>query len=508
MYIKREPLGRGNLAFGKRRRRFSLIGIILYVVILAVALFVYFRMDLVQPRVLEMIGPPPAPTTSPVELSASGDAAYDKGKLDEAADWYRQAAETDPTNVELLTQYARLLTLNHQHEEALTVADQIIALVPEDPRGYATRARALDWNGDYDQALIEALHAIELDPNYAPGHAYAAEAYADLGRYRQAREQAELGINLDPYNVDTRRNYAYVLEFYGDYQGAIQQYLQALGLAPNLLDLWYGLARNYRGAGQMEKSVETYAQIAVRTPEDPYLYVEWGKTYFEMRDDSAAQETLQQAVDLVCAQSQTADGVAEDEQVSCPLVSSSDLFASADSNPWKIVPGQQPTPNQIPWDAANRPVPTHILISAWNRLGQVYLTRRNYEDVIAILSEAVAWGEAQDPNAPDYQNIPIETYYVMASAYYYKDECRMAVPLAVKALHIYEDNKLTDPGAEATILRLFVLCRDWTEKPETAYSYSGPGFTNGFPDGYVEPDVIIQRPGTESDTSSTDSTSP
>ena len=273
----------------------------------------------------------------------------------------------------------------------------MIALAPEDARGYAARARALDWNGDYDQALIEALRAIELDPNFALGHAYAAEAYADLGRYRQAREQAEVGISLDPYNVDTRRNYAYVLEFYGDYQGAIQQYLQALELAPNLLDLWYGLARNYRGAGQMDKSVETYAQIAQRTPEDPYLYIEWGKTYFEMRDDSAAQETLQQAVDLVCSQTQTAEGVPEDEQVSCPLVDSTELFSSSADNPWKIVPGQQPTPSQIPWDAANRPVPTYILISAWNRLGQVYLTRRNYEDVIAILSEAVALGRGAEP---------------------------------------------------------------------------------------------------------------
>ena len=112
MYIKREPLGRGNLAFGKRRRRFSFLAMLIYVVILALALFVYFRKDLIQPRVLEMIGPPPAPTITPAELSASGDAAYDRGKLDEAVDWYRQAAETDPTSMDLLAQYARLLTLD------------------------------------------------------------------------------------------------------------------------------------------------------------------------------------------------------------------------------------------------------------------------------------------------------------------------------------------------------------------------------------------------------------
>ncbi len=493
MYIKREPLGRGNLTFGRRRRRFPLIVIILYLAILAAALVLYASMDRIQPRVLTMLGPEPSPTIAPTELIASGEAAYHEGDLQTAASYYGQAAAIEPTNVQLLTDYARLLTLSQQLEEALAVADQIILLAPEDPRGYAARARALDWMGEYDQAQIEALRAIELDPTYALAHAYLAEAYADLGRYRQAREQAELAIQLDPYHVDARRNYAYVLEFYGDYQGAVQQYLQALQLEPNLLDLWYGLARNYRGAGQMDRSVETFAEIAIRTPEDPYLYVEWGKTYFEMRDDAAAQETLEQAVSLVCNQAQ--QDLPEEDRRDCPFLSSDELFSDSGENRWQDE--SLPFDRRVPWDAANREVPPVILMSAWNRLGQVYLTRRNYEDAIAILAEAVAWGEAQDPEAPGYQPIPMEAYYVMASAYYYKDQCRMAVPLAVEALDIYESREIEDPGAQATILRLFVLCRDYASSPETAYVHTGPGFTNGFPNGYEEPDVIIQRPGAD-----------
>jgi hypothetical protein len=136
-----------------------------------------------------------------------------------------------------------------------------------------------------------------------------------------------------------------------------------------------------------------------------------------------------------------------------------------------------------------------VLITAWNRLGQVYLTRRNYEDAVAILSEAIAWGEAQeDPRAEGYQKVPIETYYVLASAYYYMDECHYAVPLAVDALRIYERDKMEDPNALNTILTLFVLCRDYAGSVETTVVHTGPGFgEDGFPDGYTEPDVIIQR---------------
>ncbi len=493
MYIKREPLGRGNLTFGRRRRRYPLVLVIVYLAILAAALYVYMRMDVVQPRVLAMIGPSPTPTPSASDLAAQGESAYMNGDLQTAVSLYRQAAELDPANIPLQFEYSRLLTLTYQFEEALAVADEMILIAPEDARGYAARARALDWMGEYDRAQIEALQAIELDPTYALAHAYLAEAYADLGRYRQAREQAEMAIRLDPYSVDARRNYAYVLEFYGDYQGAVQQYIQALQLHPNLLDLWYGLARNYRGAGQMDRSIETYAEIAQRTPDDPYLYVEWGKTYFEMRDDAAAQETLEQAVFLVCQQNQT--DVPEEDRRDCPYLDSDTLFDDDADNPWQDE--SIPLNQRIPWDADNRDIPPWVMISAWNRLGQVYLTRRNYEDAIAILAEAVAWGEAQDEDAPGYQPVPIESYYVMASAYYYRNQCDMAVPLAVHAFRLYQQRELDDPGALDNILRLFVLCRDYTVKPEDAVIHQGVGFTNGFPDGYEEPDVIITRPGSE-----------
>jgi tetratricopeptide (TPR) repeat protein len=454
MYIKREPLGRGRLAFKKRRARYPLVLIALYLGILAAALYVYLRMDTIQPRVLAALGPAPTPTLSVGELTALAQQAYLDGKLELAAEYYRQAAEVEPQNVQVLTDLARVLTLEEQLDEALAVAEHIILIAPEDPRGYAAKARVLDWQGNYDQAVTEALRAIELDPNYAPAHAYLGEAFADLGRLRQAREQVELAVQLDPYNVDVRRNYGYVLEFYGDYLGAVQQYQQALRLHPNLLDLWYGLARNYRGSGQTDLAIQTFQQIIIRTPDDPYPYVELGKTYFEIRDDAAAQEALEQAVSLVCPD--------------CPLYTYDE--------------GRR-TPLE------ERQLPEQIYMPAWTRLGMVYFTRRNYEDAIAIFEEAIAWGEAND------QTVPLEAYYVTAAGYYYLDLCAEAVPRSLEALDIYQRRRLEDPAALNNILSVFVLCRDYARDP---YVYTGAGFTNGFPDGYQEPDVLIERPGSGS----------
>ncbi len=458
MYIKREPLGRGNLTFRQRKPRFPFLLILAYVLILGAALFVFFRMDQIQPKVLAAFGPSPTPTLSVEELRSMGDAAYQKGDLDQASAYYGEAAQLAPNDVDVLFNYARLLTLTDKTDNlslALTIADQAIRVAPDDPRGYAAKARALNWSGQVDQSAVEALRAIELDPNYALGHAYLAESYADLRQLRQARDEAELAIQLDPYSVDARRNYAYVLEWYGDYGGAIQQYEQALQLNANLLDLWYGLARNYRGAGMIQQAVDTYNQILMRTPEDPHPYIELGKTWFEVRDDEAAQISLERAVRLVCAD--------------CPLHS----YQQVEQNGYTV--------------PANE-LPETIDQSAWLQLGMVYFTRRNYEDSLAIYEELIAWDKAHNAD------VPIEAYYVTAAAYYYIDHdsngrplCDLAIPRAHLALNMYEDQRMDNPTVLKNILSVYVLCRDYANTPPTQPVV--------FPVGFAEPDVIVQRPG-------------
>lgn len=438
MYINREPLGQGNLTFGRRRRRFPYWRLIIYLAILAAALYVYLRIDYYRPRVLAYIGPAPTPTPSAPQQVDRAYQAYREGDLETAIVYYHEAVTLDPTNVDYRFELARLLIFTGQLEEALAVAEQAILAAPESPQGYAIKAMALDWMGEPDEAVVTALRALEIDPYYAPTRAYLAEAYADLGRWVQAREQAELAIELDPFSVDARRNYAYVLEYVGDYEGAVQQYLQAIQLHPNLLHLWYGLARNYRGAGQYEQSIATYAEIRDRTPEDPQIYTELGQTYFLIREDAPAQENLEQAVELVRQQNETA--LEQDPQAD-----------------------------------------TYIYVPAWTRLGMVYFTRRNYEDAIVIFEELVAWGE--EHGVP----VPVEAYYVPGVAYFYLDECDRGVPLLFEALALNEEGT-DDPVVTDNVLRGLLLCRDFAETPVTVQ----------WPEGYSEPDVgeiFLSLPG-------------
>lgn len=455
MYIRRKPLGQGGPNFsGRRRSRIPVVRVLLYLAVLLGAIIIYLRMDVIQPQVLARLGPSPTPTQSIDAYVAQAEAAYLNGELDPAIDAYRNAVAMDPSNIDHLFALSRLLLLTDNVEEGLAMAEQTVLADPESPKGYAIKAMALDWNGSPEQAIIEALKAIEIDSNYAPAYAYLAEAQVDLGRWTQARENAEIAVALDPFDVDARRNYAYLLEFLGDYNGAIEQYQQAIAMNDNLLFLLYGLARNYRGAGQAEEAINTFRTIADRTPEDPEPWVEIGKTYFELREDNAAQENFETAMQLVCPD--------------CPLHSSEELLS-----------------DDVPWQEENRTLPEEVYMPAWVRLGQVYFTRRNYEDALAVLDEAIAWGEAHagESGVPD---VPIEAYYVSASAYYYLDLCDRAMPRAEQALDLFEHRRLEDQNALNNILRVYVLCRD--------YAITPPSQPVIFPDRYPEPEVLIELP--------------
>ena len=144
---------------------------------------------------------------------------------------------------------------------------------------------------------------------------------------------------------------------------------------------------------------------------------------------------------------------------------------------------------QMDFEIPRDELPEEVYVPAWHRLGMVYFTRKNYEDAIRVYEELLAWAEENDTE------LPVEVYYVSASAFYYlahttdDDEplCNLAVPRAFTALDIYEDKRLEDPNALNNILSVLVLCRD--------YAFTPPTIPVNFPANYEEPDVRLELPG-------------
>jgi tetratricopeptide (TPR) repeat protein len=300
---------------GRRRRRGMGRWIILYVLLIAGFLFfVDSQFSNLQMMALKAVGQAPPPTPFASQLATQGMERYMAGNLLDAANLFRQAVNQQPSNVDYLYEYGRiLLDLGAEnpnyYNEAISIGDQAINANPNDPRGYALKTRALDLSGSPEQAIPVGQQGLNVDPNFAPLHAALSSAYLSIDRYDVALQSAERAIDLDPNDPISRRIYSYALTWVGRSDEAIDQLEQALSLNPNMAGTYFELASQYRAQAQQAEdsvlaverraeAIRLYELVLAMQPENARAYLRLCDVYFEARENTRAEDYCQEAVNI------------------------------------------------------------------------------------------------------------------------------------------------------------------------------------------------------------------
>ena len=378
MHIRRD---RSSLHFGRRsrlRRRAWLFWA--WFLTMLFALGIIWQFQRVQPKVLSMVLGPPTATPDGIFLAQQAQDAYWAGDLDKSIELYGQAAALEPANMDIQFEYVRNLVYGSyagrgyvfRSRNALEVAERAVELAPDDARAQAAYALALIENDRPDEAALAALTATELAPGWAEARAYLSLAYYGQGRYQSAQEQAALAIQIDANSIDAHRVMALAIAFVGDYNGAIRQYEQAISIHPRLDALYFELAPYYIILDNYEAAIQAYDRVLANDPRNVKAWTRKCETFFRQRDDAAAQESCEQAIDL-------------------------------DSN----------------------------FPEAHRQLGMVRYTRRNYEGAIESFERCI---DLMDAQGWAFEDREIECYYLHGLAYYLLDDCTEAWPLLQEAL--------------------------------------------------------------------------
>ncbi len=278
-------------------------------------------------------------------FALEGETHFQAGKIQEAVDAYRKAAELEPNNSIIWAELARiqtyssnLLTTDAQKiqrlQEAIQSAEKAVEVNPDDSTAQAILSLTYDWYSNPAYAGEEAedfvfkaeqasAKALQLDSNNVLAVAFRAEIYMRQLRYNEALDFAERAVAMDPTSFDAFRVYGFVLESQGGrYDEAIEAYKKAVAINPNLTFVYLSIGVNYRQLKNYDAALEyfalatkineqnevadpipylgiarTYSQIgeffiAARnvmraleiTPEDPYVYSELGLVYFRSRN--------------------------------------------------------------------------------------------------------------------------------------------------------------------------------------------------------------------------------
>jgi tetratricopeptide (TPR) repeat protein len=293
--------------------------IIFYLALIAGVGWIYVNRDMVRDSIFGQFEGAAAsvqeaansmtPTPLPDDYAEQGAQAFRDGKLEDAIEYYRQAAVFAPNQVEYHVEVARLLLFRSALQygegreitidEAVEAANGAILADPDRPEGYAIMGKVLDWNGRPEEGTAQILRALEKDEDYAPAHSYLAEALIDMDQWERAQESIQTALKLNPNHVDIRRDYAYILESLGDYAGASTQYEAAIAIEPNLPYLHVSLGRVYRVLGRYNEALDQFFEAERFEPQNALIPLEVGRTYETyIGDINSAVEYYERSVEI------------------------------------------------------------------------------------------------------------------------------------------------------------------------------------------------------------------
>lgn len=253
----------------------------------------FYRLQVIA---LSAVGQGPEPTPFASQFAEEGYTAFLAGDVVRAADLFERAVAQQPTNVDYLYEYGRMLIENARYEEAIEVGDRAIQSSPGDPRGYAIKARSLDLNGESEVAIPIGQQGFQINPNFAPVLAALASAYRNIDRYDVALDYAEQAVLADPMDATARRVYALALIWVGRRDEAIAQLNEAIAINPNLPAPYFELAGQYRGANDFEMVVATYEAVLAINPQDPKANLRLCQVYIQVGQDNRAQGYCEDAL--------------------------------------------------------------------------------------------------------------------------------------------------------------------------------------------------------------------
>jgi tetratricopeptide (TPR) repeat protein len=365
MYVRRDY---STPMYGKPRRttRPALV-MLLLLMIGSIVGYSYAQFDTLQAEALKVVGMAGEPTPYPGQYATWAAEKFAIGDLQGARSDYARAVSLQPTNMDYLYEYGRILVELGLTDEASQVADDAMSSNAFDVRGYALKAQALMWSNP-DQAIQYAKQGTDLDSSFAPLYSAMAIAYNNLQFYDLALENGRQAIELAPNDADGYRAYAWPLLYRGESELAIKYLEDAVALAPNLTNTYFQLAFEYKSrANQPLKALGVYEALLQR----------------DLSAEDRAKANLRMCETLASGELDPVYGTA-DFGVAEPYCQEA-INVKPDYGP------------------------------AYKELGRMRYVRRNYEGAIEAFDTCVALGATN-----------IECWYLRGIAYFYLGNCQMA----------------------------------------------------------------------------------
>ncbi len=222
-----------------------------------------------------------------------------------------QAAPTPPppdpkiAQVDALVVQANQFLQNANCDQAITICNQAIGLVPVSPSAYVARGRAYNGKGDYDNAIKDFDWVATQPPKDLIIQAIRADAFSQRsfalyqkGQYLPAVDSAYLATleKGDFYDAHFQRARAYLAR--SEWDKAIRSLDRAIQISPNSGEAYSERGYAYGGKGNFDQCIADQKKALELQQNLPQAYQRRGAAFLGKKDYEAALRDLQQALTL------------------------------------------------------------------------------------------------------------------------------------------------------------------------------------------------------------------
>jgi len=183
------------------------------------------------------------------------------------------------------------------YEQALTVINQAISLVPNNPNYYNEKSSVLSELKRYDEGLAAINQAINLAPR-AAWYVNRGSLYYNQQKYELALSDWNKAIDINPNFADAYYNRGLLYSDQQKYELALADYNKAINLNPNFADAYNNRGNLYKNLQKYELALSDYSKAIDINPNFADAYYNRGLLYQDLQKYDLALSDYNKAIDI------------------------------------------------------------------------------------------------------------------------------------------------------------------------------------------------------------------
>ena len=227
-----------------------------------------------------------------------GNVFREQGRLDAAADCFKNALRLKPDHVNACLNLGIVLREQGELEDAAGKFRTVLRLRPDFPGAYLHLGNVLKEQGKLDEASGFFRKVLEFKPDYVEAHLNLGNVLKEQGRLEDAIGSLRKVLALRPDYAEAYNNLGNLLKEQGKFDEAIENLAKALALKPDYAEAGSNLGNVFKEQNKLDASIACYREVLKFNPGLAEAHSNLGNALREKGDQEAATESLRKALEL------------------------------------------------------------------------------------------------------------------------------------------------------------------------------------------------------------------